>query len=309
VRKAFINALVELSQRDERILLIAVDLGYTVVEPYQEAFPERFINPGVCEQNAMAMATGLAEAGFIPFVYSIAPFATARPYEFIRNGPALHHSTVRMVGVGGGFEYGPAGPTHFGIDDVGLMRLLTGTTIIAPADAAQSQSALRATWDLRGPVYYRLGKDDAYVLPGLEGAFELGTAQRLREGKDVCLISLGALARESEDACRQLETGGIQAGHILISSVEPFPTDMVLEKIVDVPLVVVAEAHVPAGGIGERIGTMIAENGLSCKLLRCHAGREWDGRSGSHTYCLERDGLTGSAIATATEDMLQNKNA
>jgi transketolase len=309
MRKAFINTLVELSERDERILLVAVDLGYTVVEPYQKAFPGRFVNPGVCEQNAVAMATGLAEAGFIPFVYSIAPFATARPYEFIRNGPALHQSAVRMVGVGGGFEYGPAGPTHFGIDDVGLMRLLTGTTIVTPADAAQAQSALRATWDLQGPVYYRLGKDDTYELPGLEGAFKLGSAQCLREGKDVCLISLGALARESEDACLVLEADGVQAGHILISSVEPFPAEMVIDKIAGVSLVVVAEAHVQAGGIGERIGTIIAENGLSCKLLRCNAGREWDGRSGSNMYCLERDGLTGTAIAAAIKDTLQSKNA
>lgn len=306
MRKAFVNALVELSKRDERIMLIAVDLGYTVVEPFREAFPDRFMNPGVCEQNAVATATGLAEAGFIPFVYSIAPFASARPYEFIRNGPALHQSTVRLVGVGGGFEYGSAGPTHFGIDDIGLMRMLTGMTILTPADSVQTESALHATWDLPGPVYYRLGKDDTYGLPGLNGAFQLGSAQCLREGKDVCLISLGALAREAHDACLKLEAEGIRARHVVVSSFEPFPADMIIEQISDVSLAVVAEAHVPAGGLGERVAAMIAENGLNCRLLHCHAGRGWDGRSGSLAFCLEREGLTGAAIASAIRDRLQN---
>src|SRR4029077_9179911 len=107
-------------------------------------------------------------AGYFPFVYSIATFASMRAYEFIRNGVVLHELPVRIVGVGGGFEYGPAGPTHHSIEDVALMRTQPNLTVIAPADHLQTRTAILATWDLPGPVYYRLGKDDRAVVPGLD---------------------------------------------------------------------------------------------------------------------------------------------
>src|SRR5689334_9912455 len=159
------------------------------LEPFADRFPDRFINVGVAEQNMVGLATGLAEAGFLPFLYSIVTFASLRPYEFIRNGPVLHHLPVRIAGVGGGFEYGSAGPTHHGLEDVGIMRIQPGLTVIAPADYRQTRTALLATWDLPGPVYYRLGKDDRTVVPGLEGQFELGRAQVIREGNDLLIVA------------------------------------------------------------------------------------------------------------------------
>ena len=133
MRGAFVKALVELAERDPRILLLTGDLGYAALEPFAEKFPTRFFNVGVAEQNMIGVATGLAEAGFLPFAYSIANFAALRPYEFIRNGPVLHRLPVRIVGMGGGFEYGHAGPTHFGIEDAGIMRVQNGLTVISPA--------------------------------------------------------------------------------------------------------------------------------------------------------------------------------
>src|SRR3989304_1271973 len=160
MRGAFTRSLVELAEREPRILLLTGDLGYTVLEPFAERFPDRFFNVGVAEQNMVGLATGLAEAGFIPFLYSIATFASLRPYEFIRNGPILHQFPVRIAGVGGGYEYGPAGATHPALEDVGVMRLQPGLTLIAPADHEQARAALLATWEQPGPTSYRLGKDD-----------------------------------------------------------------------------------------------------------------------------------------------------
>src|SRR5262245_66613485 len=133
MRRAFVQTLTEIADRDSRILLLTGDLGYMALEPFAEKFPSRFFNVGVAEQNMIGLATGLAEAGFLPFVYSIVTFAALRPYEFIRNGPVLHRLPVRVVGVGGGFEYGTAGPTHHGIEDVGVMRLQPGLPVVAPA--------------------------------------------------------------------------------------------------------------------------------------------------------------------------------
>ncbi|HMV46813.1 MAG TPA: 1-deoxy-D-xylulose-5-phosphate synthase, partial [Blastocatellia bacterium] len=146
MRAAFTETIVELAERDPRILLLTGDLGYCALEPFAEKFPDRFFNCGVAEQNMVGVATGLAEAGYIPFVYSIATFASLRTYEFIRNGPILHHLPVRIVGVGGGFEYGTAGPTHYGLEDAGVMRLQPGLTVISPADHQQTRTAMLATW-------------------------------------------------------------------------------------------------------------------------------------------------------------------
>src|SRR5579872_6006431 len=117
MRSTFIKTLADLAESDKRIILLTADLGYNALEPFVQQFPNRYINVGVAEQNMIGIATGLAEAGFIPFVYSIVTFATLRPYEFIRNGPVLHRLPVRIVGVGTGFEYSHNGASHYGLED------------------------------------------------------------------------------------------------------------------------------------------------------------------------------------------------
>src|SRR6202046_3521709 len=144
VRKAFIDTMCSWAELEERILLRTGDLGYMAMEPFQERFSARFFNTGIAEQNMIGVATGLAEAGVIPFAYSIATFAALRPFEFVRNGPVLHRLPVRVVGMGMGFEYGPQGPTHHAVEDVGVMRTLPGLTGVIPADHAQAAAALRA---------------------------------------------------------------------------------------------------------------------------------------------------------------------
>ncbi|HEX4743269.1 MAG TPA: 1-deoxy-D-xylulose-5-phosphate synthase, partial [Candidatus Limnocylindria bacterium] len=177
MRAAFVRALTDLASADDRVVLLVGDLGYTVVEPFAEAHPKRFFNVGVAEQNMIGVATGLAEGGFIAYAYSIATFAALRPYEFIRNGPILHGLPVRVVGVGGGFEYGPAGASHHALEDVAVMRTQPGIAVIAPADHQQAATAFRACWDAQGPAYYRIGKDDRRVVDGLDGRFRPGRAE------------------------------------------------------------------------------------------------------------------------------------
>src|SRR5262249_35500263 len=196
MRQAFATTLAELAAGDPRVLLLTGDLGYLALEPFADRFPDRFLNAGVAEQNMVGLATGLAEAGYLPFVYSIVTFASLRPYEFIRNGPVLHQLPVRIVGVGGGFEYGTAGSSHHGLEDVGVMRIQPGLTSIPPADAQQTRTALAATYDLPGPVYYRLGKDDKTTVPGLDGRFVLGEAQVIGDGCDLLIVTMGSITTE-----------------------------------------------------------------------------------------------------------------
>jgi transketolase len=304
MRGAFAKTLADLAEHDPRIMLLTGDLGFMALEPFSEKFPDRFINVGVAEQNMVGLATGLAESGFIPFVYSIITFATLRPYEFIRNGPVLQNLPVRIVGVGGGFEYGTAGPTHHGLEDLAIMRAQPGLTVIAPADHEQTRAALRATWNLPGPVYYRLGKDDKAVVAGLNGQFGLGKAQLILDGPDVGLVTVGSIAVEALVAAERLAARGIRASILVVASVQPFPTEDAAAFASRFPLVLTAEAHYAAGGLGSMVSEVIAERGLKCRLVRCAVDSPHDGRSGSTAHLYRKHGLTGVAIAETAERRL-----
>jgi transketolase len=156
---------------------------------------DRFVNVGVAEQNMLGIAAGLAEAGYIPYAYSIATFATLRGYEFMRNGAMVHNFPVRLVGGGSGFDYGHNGISHFSLEDVGVMSIQPSMNVIAPADPAQARAALRAVHELQGPAYIRLGKESTLLEP-LGGRFRLGRLEMLGSGTDVTILALGSIARE-----------------------------------------------------------------------------------------------------------------
>jgi transketolase len=296
MRKAFTNALVELAEADSRVLLLTGDLGYSVLEPFAERFPGRFFNAGVAEQNMVGVATGLAEAGFIPFVYSIVTFSTLRPYEFIRNGPILHQLQVRIVGVGGGFEYGAAGPSHYGVEDVALMRAQPGIACVAPADHEQLRAALLATWDLPGPIYYRIGKDDRATVAGLGGRFSIGRAQSLRTGTDLALIAMGPISSEAVAAADELARQGVSCSVIVVASVTPAPIEDLVAELSSVPVAMTVEAHGVAGGLGSLVAEVIAENGLPCRLIRCGVRDVLHGPYGGSEYMNRRHGLSRDAL-------------
>ena len=308
MRGRFLAELAELAAEDERILFLTGDLGFMVVEPFAERHPGRFFNLGVAEQNMVGVATGLAEGGFLPFVYSIATFATLRPFEFIRNGPAAHRLPVRLVGVGGGFEYGSAGPTHHAVEDVGAMRLLPGMTIVAPADAGQAVNALRATWNLPGPVYFRLGKNDTASVPGLEGSFELGRPNLLRPGRGVALVSMGPLAFEALSAATELERAGADPRVLALATLAPVDAPCLAASLEGVDLAVAIEAHNVVGGLGSLLCEVVAEAGLPCRVLRLgvRGGSELPG--GSDAYLLRHHGLTATAIFTTVLDELGRRS-
>ena len=296
MRRAFVQTLTELAAADPRILLLTGDLGYMALEPFSERFPDRFLNVGVAEQNMVGVATGLADAGYVPFVYSIATFATLRPYEFIRNGPVLHRLPVRVVGIGGGFDYGPQGTTHHGLEDVGVMRIQPGMTVVAPADARQCAEAVRALSDVPGPVYLRLGKDDALTVPGLDGRFALGRAQRVREGDDVALVAMGSVAAEAVAAADLLRDRGVSAAVWVVASVQPAPVDDLAAALGGVPVALTVEAHYVNGGLGSLVSEVAAEHGLACRVVRCGVQRPPDGVCGSQRFLYDAHGVSRDAL-------------
>ncbi|MFN8525562.1 MAG: transketolase C-terminal domain-containing protein [Chloroflexota bacterium] len=304
IRQAFVSALTRLAARDERIILLTGDLGFTVVEPFAEQFPSRFINVGVAEQNMLGIATGLAEAGYIPFAYSIATFATLRPLEFFRNGAALHRFPVRVIGIGAGFEYGTAGFSHHAVEDVAVMRALDTVRVIAPADGMQAAAALEQTWALPEPIYYRVSKNDRLTIPALQGRFRPGRVELLADGGQVLVLTLGAASIEGERAVSKLGEGGIAAGWGIVADVGPASTDALLALLMRYRHVATVEAHVASGGLSAFVAELIAEHRLDCQLIRCGAQTQFLRENGSEAYLMRRHGLTGEQIATRIHAVL-----
>jgi len=304
VRNTFAQALIELATRDPRVVLLTGDLGFTVLEPFAERFPGRFHNVGVAEQNMLGLATGLADAGFVPFVYSIATFASMRPYEFIRNGPVLHQLPVRIVGVGGGLEYGHNGLTHYALEDVALMRTQPELAVVAPADSDQARAAVMASHNYPGPIYFRLSKHAGSVAE-LEGRFELGRAVLLDDGTDLAIVALGAVVRESLEAKRLLRDFGVSSTIAVVSSFNPSPDADLIELLGRVPLALTVESHYISGGVGSYVCELVAENELACRVVRSGVRRVPRGETGSLEFLHKRHGISPSSLVRTAVETLQ----
>jgi transketolase len=305
MRNAFVHAVRELAENDPRIVFLTGDLGFTVLEPLAEGMGDRFLNVGVAEQNMVGLATGLAEAGFVPFVYSIGTFASMRPYEFIRNGPLLHELPVRIIGVGAGLDYGHNGITHYALEDVAIMRAQPDMTIVAPADPAQAVAAVRASVAVAGPIYFRIGKTNTAV-EGLNGAFELGSLNVIGEGGDVAIVALGSAAGEASRAQRLLRAHDIDATLAVLASVQPAPVEELVELLSSCPLAVTVEAHYRTGGLGSLVAEVIAEHGLGCRLERRAIVRMPRGVTGTLDFLNGLHGLSGEALTSSIAGLLEH---
>lgn len=296
MRKALAYTLFEIAQSDSRVMLLTADLGFMVWEEFIEAYPNRFINVGVAEANMIGLATGLASCGFVPFVYSIATFASMRGYEQIRNGPVLHNLPVRIVGVGGGFEYGHAGFTHYGLEDLGIARIQPGLKVIAPADSLQAGKALRATYDLPGPIYYRMGKNDHASVLGLDGRFRLGRCETVLSGSDILIITIGSISQEAVRAADLLSAQGINATVSVVSSLRPAPREDLIELLGRFPVALTVEEHYLEGGLGSLVSEICAEERLGCRITRCGV-RDIPVTCGGESFMRRNDGLTSEGLA------------
>jgi transketolase len=303
VRRAFVEGLVELGRVDERVVLLTADLGFAALEPFAEAFPRRFFNVGVSEQNMIGMCTGMAEAGYIPYAYSISTFASMRAYEFVRNGPVLHRLPVRIVGIGEGVDYSHNGMTHYALEDVALMRSQPGLAVVTPADDRHVGAMLRAVHGLPGPAYLRLGKN-SFMVPGLGDGFELGRAHRIGEGEDVALIALGGMAATAVATAELLAARGVHASVLVVESVSPPPLADLGRLLNTVPLAVSIEAHYVTGGLGSLVAEVIAERGVPCRLVRTGVQRQPIGVAGSREFMHDLLGLSPERIVEAMLDAL-----
>jgi transketolase len=303
LRTAFIESLSELAAEDERVWLLSGDLGYSVLESFARNFPDRFVNVGVAEQNMMGVAAGLAMSGQVVFTYSIANFPVMRCLEQIRNDICYHNLNVKIVAVGGGLAYGPAGYTHHAVEDLAVMRAMPGMTVLAPGDPVETRLATKALINHQGPCYLRLGKAGESRVHQHQPEFRIGEAILLRDGRDVTLMSTGGMLKRSLDASEILAAKGISARVLSMHTVKPLDVKAVCDAASATRLLAVIEEHGEIGGLADAVARCLIERAMKCAFVSFSVSVE-EGLVGSQSYLLERAGLSAEKISERIEEML-----
>ena len=268
-RKAFGKVLVELAKENDAIVALTADLTDSVqLVDFQKAFPDRFINFGVAEQNMTGAAAGLTLAGKIPFTCTYAVFSSMRACEQMRTDIAYNDLPVKIVSSHGGITFGVAGATHQAIEDIGIYRGVAGMTVIVPADGVETAAAIRAVVDIPGPAYVRLNRITEKTVYTHDFAYKMGQPDLLKPGKDLLLIAAGAQVGESLDAAKLLMEKGIDAGVLNLSTIKPIDQKALVEILDTYPAAMTVEQHSILNGLGSAVAEIIAEHNLQIKFLR-----------------------------------------
>jgi transketolase len=264
----FGRALAKLGQKRPEIVGLTADLGkYTDILPFRDAFPERFFNVGMAEQNLVAVAAGLARTGLVPFATTYGVFATRRAFDFVAIACAHSSLNVKIVAGLPGLTTGYGG-THQAIEDLALMRMIPGLTIIDPCDATEIEAATVAIADHPGPVYMRLLRGAVPVVLDPSHRFEIGKALRLREGKDIGIVSTGFMTERALDAAEMLAKRGISVAVLHVPTIKPFDVEAVASFAADVDHIVAAENHVSVGGLASLVVETLFDAGIGGKVIR-----------------------------------------
>ncbi len=293
-REAYGKALAELGRINKNVVVFDADLsGSTMSKYFRNEFPERFFEAGIAEANMIDMAAGASTIGLIPFCSTFAMFATGRAYEQIRNSVAYPHFNVKICGSHAGLSVGEDGASHQCIEDIGLMRLIPGMTVIAPADATEAKKAVFAMAELEGPIYIRTARLATPVLE--EQPFVIGKANVLTRGEDAVVFTYGLMVSEALEAARLLEADGISITVVNMHTIKPLDTECVLRQAARCGKVFTLEEHSVIGGIGDAVASTLMGQ-ISCSFHKIGIHDEF-GKSGKAMDVLKAYGLTAAQIA------------
>ena len=309
MRDAFVRALLREMTEDERIVLLTGDLGFGVLRPVWQQFPDRIVNAGIAEQSMIGLAAGLASTGRKAVVYSIGNFPTLRPLEQIRNDCAYHGLDVKIVCVGGGFVYGSLGMSHHATEDMAVMRAIPGVTCFTPGDPAETEAVVPAMFAVKGTCYLRLGRGSEPLAheEGTVPAWTFPRAIRLREGKDIALLSAGGILTELKRAAEKLEEQGIRAEVWSFPCLKPMDRERVLELAGRYADLITVEEHTTVGGFGGAVSEIIAETGSGCRVHRIGLNDCFTTVVGNQAYLREIYGMNGDAIAEKAAALVNEK--
>ena len=284
MRTTFIDTLIDLAEKDERIFLLTPDMGYSVLEPFREKFPSRFLNTGIAEQNTIGVAAGLAKSGKIVYVYSIIPFVTMRCFEQVRLDLAYNNTQVRLVGIGAGMTYGTLGPTHHAYEDIAIMRAIPNMKVICPGDPIETKELICQTYDLDGPIYIRLAKNGEPNIHKNPSVIKFGKAAELIKGDDLILITTSNMLETGNIWVEEWKKEGVNVTLVSMHTIKPLDQKFI-EKLIHRKLpIITLEEHSVIGGLGSAVAEIIAESGFTIPFRRMGINDKFSHYVGNHNF-------------------------
>jgi len=305
-RSGFGAGLTELGKTNPNVVALCADLiGSLKMDEFKANHPERFFQIGVAEANMMSMAAGFTIGGKIPFTGTFANFSTGRVYDQIRQSIAYSNKNVKICASHAGLTLGEDGATHQILEDIGLMKMLPGMTVINTCDYNQTKAATLAIADFEGPVYLRFGRPKVANFTPENQTFEIGKAVQLQEGNDVTIVATGHLVWEALQAAETLNNQGITAEVINIHTIKPLDDKAILESVAKTKCIVTAEEHNFLGGLGESVARVLATNLPTPQEFV--ATQDTFGESGTSEQLMEKYGLNANAIVKAALKVISRK--
>ena len=305
-RSGFGDGLTELGLKNENIVALCADLtGSLKMNEFKNNHPERFFQIGIAEANMMGIAAGLTIGGKIPFTGTFANFSTGRVYDQIRQSIAYSGKNVKICASHAGITLGEDGATHQILEDIGMMKMLPGMTVINTCDYNQTKAATLAIADHVGPVYLRFGRPKVPVFTNPNQKFEIGKGIKLIEGNDVTIVATGHLVWESIEAAKILNQSGISAEVINIHTIKPLDEKIILESVSKTKCIVSAEEHNYLGGLGESISRVLSKNmPLPQEFV---ATKDTFGESGTPAELMKKYGLNSDSIVEKVKKVINRK--
>ena len=300
-RDSYGAALVELGEKYDNLVVLDADLaGATKTGVFKKAFPDRHIDCGIAEANMMCMAAGMSTAGLVPFASSFAMFAAGRAFEQLRNSVGYPHLNVKIGATHGGISVGEDGASHQCCEDFALMRSIPGMTVICPADDVEAKAAVKAAYEMEGPVYLRFGRLAVPVFHSEDYKFEIGKGEIVKDGTDVAIIANGLLAYEAIKAGEMLQEAGINAMVINMATIKPLDEELVLAAAKKCGKIITCEEHSIIGGLGEAVCAVLSEK-CPTPVKRIGVNDEF-GHSGPAVDLLKQFGLCAEHIVVVAKE-------
>jgi len=305
MKQGYGRGLVEAGKLYENVVAASSDVtGSTGTEPFAQAFPERFFEVGIAEQNLVAVGSGLAAMGKMPFVAAYGAFSPGRNWEQIKTTICINNRPVKLIATHVGISDAPDGATHQMLEDIALMRVLPNMTVVAPCDSLEAAKATIALASYNKPAYLRIARDDTTVITTEKTPFEIGDAYVYRRGADISLIATGRMTRYALIAAEQLYKDGIHAEVIHVPTIKPLDNETILRSVAATRHVVTAEEAQINGGLGAAVAELLGEN-LPTPMIRIGV-RDRFGESGHPDELLKHFGLTPHHIAMAAHHLLMD---
>jgi len=305
IRAGFGRGLKAAGEANEKVVALCADLTDSVqVSLFKEAFPDRFVEVGIAEQNLVTVASGFAMAGKVPFAVAYAAFSPGRNWEQIRTTIALNDQPVKVVASHAGVSVGSDGATHQALEDIALMRVMPNMIVIVPGDSVEAEKATKLIAENGKPTYLRLAREKSPIISTPESPFEIGRAYVLREGADISLMGTGAMTYQLLVAANKLSERGINAEVVHVPTVKPLDDETILASAKRTGRILTAEEAQIAGGFGGAVSELLTEK-LPTPQIRIGMNDRF-GESGSGEELFDYFGLTGEKIAVRAEEFVRS---